>query len=308
MVHNFESWYKSKRKVNEQMTIKVSGGGGGNKSSNKSSDSNRSSNSSNKTSSSRVDLAKVEAFFNTIPGVEKVETGTWGPESKSCFFPYAGKKYQIFVWPKGFAVRNTENWQFSDFGSDSKQLSLTVSDYNSWSGTFKNAANVSQQFSNWDDFVKKLMESKNAAASVQYGNDDATRADTLITEIVGMVDGLLKSDGFKGMFKSNTGDNEEGAVNYISNDWFKTGQPAQKMKELKSEIDKLPPQDKGGSGNRERIEKAYNLLNWEIGSAAGDGKGNRSWFGKCIIDNTNEFRFNWTGPNGPESRIWYTDF
>lgn len=302
MIYNFSSWYKSKR-VDEQMVIKVSGG-----ESRKSSGGDQKK--SNKTTTSSLDLSKVESFFTALPGVEKVETGAWGKDSKSCIFPYSGKKYQIFVWPTGFAVRNTENWQWSDYGSDSKKLALSVSDYGTWSGKFTNAANISQEFGNWNDFVEKLMQSQAAVASVQYGADDPARADQLVEEIVTKIDGVLKSDGFKQRFKGTKSgmDDVYGATKYLQDEWWKTSDVAQSVRNLRSEIDKLPPAEKGGN-NRARLEKTYNLLNWEIGHANGGPNGSQtSYFGKCIQDKTNTFVFNYDGASGPLSRTFYTDF
>jgi hypothetical protein len=306
MIHNFESWFKSKTGVNEQMVIKVGSAGGGSKKASGGSSSGGAA--AAKTPKASIDIAKVAAFFEALPGRGDTKKDPWGPNSVSCIFPHLDKRYEIFVWTSGFAIRETAQFKFI-LGSDSAKLKLNLADYSNWTGSYMDASNVKIDFSNWDDFKNKAFGQQANAVASGFGADDPTRADQLVEEIVNDIDGLLKSEGFKGQFKPGGSDDVKGAVVYIQTDWWPNTE-GKKVKALKAEIDKLPPQDKGGSGNRERLQKTYDLLNWELGNCAWKStNGNEfSYFGECIRDRTDEFKFNYTGPNGPISRTWYTDF
>ena len=97
MIHNFESWFRSRTGVNEQMVIKVGSAGGGSKKASGGSSSGGAAKTP-KTPKSSIDIAQVAAFFEALPGRGDTKKDPWGPNSASCVFPHLNKRYEIFVW------------------------------------------------------------------------------------------------------------------------------------------------------------------------------------------------------------------
>ena len=122
------------------------------------------------------------------------------------------------------------------------------------------------------------------------------------------LEGLLNSDQTKASYNKGmlSTDDTNGLNTYISTSWFKGGRRAEIMKQLKLEYDKLPPENAGGSGNKERVGRNIEKLNWEIG-AASPGAAGQSGLGNAISWNTDTYVLKWEGPDGPETKTLNTD-